>query len=106
MSEYPAINGSPQKTLVGRTLRFPRGDGYALYLITSQGKKTVQLKWLDYCDQWVDDRCGYACRMSIDYAQKQINFNDSWSDMAEAKRIEASKKTIQKLNKECDVQAE
>jgi hypothetical protein len=95
-----------QKTLVGRILKFPRGDGYALYLITSQGKKTVQLKWLDYCDRWVDDRCGYACRMSINYAQSQINFNDKWSDMAEARRLETAKKTARKLNKECEVQAE
>jgi hypothetical protein len=35
-----------EKTLLGRVIKFPRGDGYALYLITSVGKKTVQLKWL------------------------------------------------------------
>jgi transcription elongation factor Elf1 len=95
-----------EKTLLGRVIKFPRGDGYALYLITSVGKKTVQLKWLDYCDQWVDDRCGYACRLDINYAQSQINFNDKWSDMAEARRLETAKKTARELNKECEVQAE
>jgi hypothetical protein len=70
-------------TVLGRTVRFPMADSYALYLITSVGKSTVQLKWLNWCDAWVDDRCGYACKISLAYVQKQINFDDWWSDEAE-----------------------
>lgn len=98
-----------EKTLVGRVLGFPRGDGQALYLITSVGKKTVQLKWLDYCDRWVDDRCGYACRMGIAYAQKQIGFEDWWAEQREAKKLanEVAKKIVAKESgQECEVQAE
>lgn len=76
-----------QKTLLGRTVRFPMADSYALYLVTKENPKTVELTWLDYCDAWVDDRLGYKGSISRDYVQKQTDFNDHWSDMAEAKRL-------------------
>jgi len=65
------------KTILGRTLRFPMADSYALYLITSVGKTQVQLKWLNYCDAWVDDRCGYACRMSVKQATEFVGRYDA-----------------------------
>ncbi len=77
-----------QKTLLGRTVRFPHADSYALYLVTKVNKKTVFLTWLDYCDAWVDDRMGGGGLISRDYVQKQKDFDDKWSDMAEAKRKE------------------
>jgi len=83
-------------TLIGRTVKFPMADSYALYLVTSDGKKTVQLKWLNYCDGWVDDRCGYACRISREYVQNQVNFNDKWSDMAEARKKEVQNNLLNK----------
>jgi hypothetical protein len=73
-------------------------DSYALYLVTSAGKKTVQLQWLNYCDAWVDDRCGYACRISREYVQNQVNFDDKWSDMAEARKKEVQDKLLNKTN--------
>lgn len=69
------------KTILGRTLRFPCADSYALYLITSVNKTQVQLKWLNWCDAWVDDRCGYACRMSRSYAEQQIRGRDALDEM-------------------------
>jgi hypothetical protein len=76
-----------QKTLLGRTLRFPMADSYALYLITSVGKKDVQLKWLDYCDGWVDDRCGYACRMSLSYANGNVKGEDALDELFSGKKV-------------------
>ncbi len=55
------------------------GDGHALYFITSVGKTGVQVKWLDYCDQWVDDMCGYGCRMSLKQAIEFIRRQDAIS---------------------------
>jgi hypothetical protein len=75
-----------QKTLLGRTVRFPMADSYALYLVTKVNKTTVFLTWLDYCDAWQDDRMGGGGLISREYVQNQVNFNDNWSDMAEAKR--------------------
>lgn len=76
-----------EKTLLGRTVRFPMADSYALYLVTKVNKKTVELTWLKYCDAWVDDRLGYQGTISREYIQRQKDFDDHWSDMAEAKRL-------------------
>jgi len=75
-----------QKTLLGRTVRFPMADSYALYLVTKVNAKTVQLTWLDYCDGWQDDRLGAQGTLSREYVQRQKDFDDHWTDMAEAKR--------------------
>jgi hypothetical protein len=80
-----------EKTLLGRTVRFPMADSYALYLVTKVNARTVQLTWLKYCDAWVDDRLGYQGNISRDYVQKQKNFDDHWSDLAEAKRLATQK---------------
>jgi len=70
-----------EKTLLGRTIQFPMADSYALYLITSVGTKTVQLKWLNWCDAWVDDRCGYACRLDKKYAEQSVFGRDRLDEM-------------------------
>lgn len=63
-------------TILGRIIKFQHADSYAVYLITKVNKRTVRLDWLNYCDAWVDDRCGYACLMSYDYANEQIKSVD------------------------------
>ena len=78
------------KTLLGRTVRFPMADSYALYLVTKVNPKTVELTWLNWCDAWVDDRLGYKGSIDRAYVQRQKDFDDLWSDEAEKKR-----KTIQ-----------
>ena len=75
-----------QNTLLGRTVRFPMADSYALYVVTKINKKTVQLTWLKYCDAWVDDRLGYQGTISREYVEKQKRFDDWMSDEAEKKR--------------------
>jgi hypothetical protein len=79
-----------EKTLLGRTLRFPMADSYALYLITGMNKTRVQLKWLNYCDAWVDDRCGYACTMDIKYATQKVNGEDKLAELFSAQKIEVA----------------
>ena len=76
-----------EKTLLGRTMRFPMADSYALYLVTKVNTKTVELTWLNYCDGWQDDRLGVKHTVSKTYVQKQVDFNDKWSDVADAKRL-------------------
>jgi len=88
-----------EKTLLGRTVRFPMADSYALYLVTKVNAKTVQLTWLDYCDAWQDDRLGAQGTLSREYVQRQKDFDDKWSDMAEAKRL-ATQKGIMLAEKE------
>ena len=72
-----------EKTLRGRIIRFPMADSYAVYVITKVNKKTVHISWIDYCDGWVDDRCGKECKINLDYAQKTIygrdEFEKSWA---------------------------
>lgn len=84
-----------QKTLLGRTVRFPMADSYALYVVTKVNARTVQLTWIRYCDAWVDDRLGYQGNISREYVQKQKDFDDYWSDMAEAKRKEVQQNFLE-----------
>lgn len=70
-----------QKTLLGRTIKFPHADSHALYLITKVNKKTVQLDWLDWCDAWVDDRCGKRCSLDIIYATRDVRGQDAMVEL-------------------------
>jgi hypothetical protein len=69
------------KTLLGRTIRFPHADSYALYVITKVNKKTVQIDWIDYCDAWIDDRCGKCARLDIRYATQKIKGEDTLDEI-------------------------
>lgn len=81
-----------QKTILGRTVRFPMADSYALYLVTSVGKTQVQIKWLNYCDAWVDDRAGYACKLDRKYAEQHIYGRDRLDELFSKKKIENESK--------------
>lgn len=64
------------KTLLGRIIRFPYADSYAVYVITKINKKTVRIDWVDYCDGWQDDRCGEAANLDIRFATQKIRLED------------------------------
>jgi hypothetical protein len=68
-------------TLLGRIMKFQHADSHAYYVITKVNKSTVRLDWLNYCDAWVDDRCGYACTMDINYANQQIKRVDALAEL-------------------------
>jgi len=68
-------------TLLGRIMKFQHADSYAFYLITKVNKRTVRLDWINYCDAWVDNRCGYACLMSFDYASEEIRRRDALDEL-------------------------
>lgn len=70
-----------QNTLLGRIIQFPHADSYALYLITKVNKKTVQLDWLDWCDGWVDNRCGKQCTIDLRYAAQQVKVQDELAEL-------------------------
>ena len=82
------------KTLLGRTVRFPMADSYALYLVTKVNPKTVELTWLNWCDAWVDDRLGYKGTIDRAYVQRQKDFDDLWSDEGEKQRKATQAKLI------------
>ena len=63
-------------TILGRSIKFPMADGYALYVITKVNKTTVQLTWLDYCDAWIDTRIGKKGNINIEYAKQQLGIED------------------------------
>lgn len=64
------------KTLLGRIIRFPHADSYAVYVITKVNKKTVRIDWVDYCDAWQDERCGIAANLDIRYATQKVQGED------------------------------
>ena len=64
-------------TPLGRIIKFPCGDGYAIYIITKVNKKSVKIEWINYGDGWVDKRCGYGGTLNIDYAIYEIKHEDT-----------------------------
>jgi hypothetical protein len=64
-----------EKTLIGRIVKFPRADSYAIYIITKINKKTVGLTWVDYCDGWKIDGAVTAL-YDIDIASKKVKGED------------------------------
>jgi hypothetical protein len=84
-----------KKTLVGRTLKFPMADSYALYVVTAVVTGTkVHVQWLDYCDAWKDGRLGNAGNVDLKYARSVIEFED-YIDSVNRKRSE-SEPTVSK----------
>lgn len=81
-------------TLLGRTVKFPKADSYALYVVTKVNKATVELSWIRFCDAWQDDRLGYFGNIDINYVQNKIDFDDKWNNMAEARDKEAQTEVI------------
>lgn len=63
-------------TLIGRQVKFPHADSYAVYIVTRVYKNQVQVTWLDWCDGWVDDRLGYQGNLPIDYVQQTVTGED------------------------------
>ena len=80
MDELKAL-AKANKTLLGRIVKFPHADSYAVYVITKVNKKTVRLDWVDYCDGWQDDRCGIAASLDIRYATQKIQGEDRLEEM-------------------------
>lgn len=64
-------------TLLGRIIKFPYADGYAMYVVTKVNKKTVRIDWIDYMDGWVDQRCGEQAMLDMDYAKQVIEGEDA-----------------------------
>jgi hypothetical protein len=64
-------------TLLGRIVKFQYADSHAYYIITKVNKRNVVITWLDYCDRWVDDRCGKNAYLSLEYAAELIRREDS-----------------------------
>jgi hypothetical protein len=77
-----------QKTLVGRILKFPMADSYALYIITKELRANVHVQWLDYCDAWRDGRLGDSGNVDINYARACAQFDDYLNDMVEVKKYQ------------------
>jgi len=70
-----------ENTLLGRTIKFPHADSHALYLITKVNTRTVQLDWVNWCDAWVDDRCGYRCTIDLKYATNDVKGQDAMAEL-------------------------
>jgi hypothetical protein len=86
MNELKAL-AKANKTLLGRIIKFPRADSYAFYVVTKVNKRSVRIDWLDFCDAWIDDRCGKAAMLGIDYARQQIHGEDVLDEMFSKKKV-------------------
>jgi len=73
-------------TILGRLIRFPFADGYAIYVITKVNKKTVRVAWIDYGDGWMDRRLGRGGLLDIDYAMKEIKGEDALKELFSGKQ--------------------
>jgi hypothetical protein len=73
-------------TLKGRMIKFPCADSYSLYVITKVNKRTVRIKWVDFCDGWVDSRCGHEAVLDIEYATKEVQGEDFMEELFSKKK--------------------
>jgi hypothetical protein len=81
-------------TLMGRIIKFPMADSYALYVVTKVNKRTVTITWVRYCDAWQDDRIGYENNIDIHYVTQRVRGEDGLEEMF-AKNREAQLKKQQ-----------
>ena len=65
-----------ERTLIGRILKFPCQDFYAMYVILTVNRSTVGIRWIDYADGLQDDRCGVSSTVDLAFAQEQIQWED------------------------------
>lgn len=75
-------------TLFGRIVRIPMADSNAVYVVTKLNTRTVQLTWVKFCDNWVDQRIGYQGTYPLALAQKQANFDDYWEKLVADRKAE------------------
>lgn len=75
-------------TLFGRIIRIPMADSNAVYVVTKLNTRTVQLTWVKFCDNWVDQRIGYQGTYPLALAQKQADFDDYWEKLVADRKAE------------------
>jgi len=88
LQEELDVLAKAKNTILGRQIRFPMGDGYAVYVITKVNKKSVEITWVKYCDAWQDTRAGYQSLLNFDYANQQVKGRDKLDEMFSKKRAE------------------
>jgi hypothetical protein len=81
-------------TLLGRTVRFPHADSYAVYVVTKVNKTSVRLTWVKFCDAWQDDRIGYEANIDINYVSQKIKGEDALEEMFARNREAQLKKQM------------
>ncbi len=73
-------------TLLGRTIKFPWADSYAIYVVTKVNKNSVRLTWVNWCDGWQDDRIGYEGNIDIDYVRQKVKGEDALEELFSKKQ--------------------
>ena len=68
-------------TLLGRVVKFPYADSYAMYVVTKVNKSTVRVTWVDWCDGWMDDRLGAEGTLDLEYVQQKITGEDKLAEL-------------------------
>jgi hypothetical protein len=77
-----------EKTLVGRIVQFPVADSYAMYVVTGVNPRTARLQWIDYCDGWMDNRCGKESNVDLKFVTEYVNHQDSVEEFFARKKNE------------------
>jgi hypothetical protein len=70
-----------QRTVVGRIMKFQMADSYAFYIVANVQKFIAELKWIRYCDEWVDDRLGKKGTLPMEYVYGVVKTEDEWERM-------------------------
>jgi len=73
--------------LVGRYIREPYADGYAIYQIIRENKKSVRIRVVTGIgDDWHIPYWGVEVSIDKEYAIRNIAGRDFWSDLKKRKR--------------------
>ena len=73
--------GKDAGTLVGRYIQEPRGDGYAIYQVVKENKRTVRIKHVEIGDAWVVPMWGGGCSLPKQWAEQNIYRRDRMDEL-------------------------
>ena len=81
------VMAKSQKTVIGHIMKFQCADSYAYYIVTNVRKFVAELKWLKYCDEWVDDRLGKEGTLPLEYIYGMVKTEDNLEKLFSTKEI-------------------
>jgi len=77
-----AEQAKKEKTLIGRYIQEPMGDGYAVYVIYKVNKKSVRIRVVKGIgDDWVIPYWGEDTSIDMDYVEREFDWREFLANM-------------------------
>jgi hypothetical protein len=63
-------------TVLGREIKFPAADSYAIYVVTKVGDQKSEVTWVRWCDTHYDDRLGLKGTLDTSFIMEKVRGED------------------------------